>query len=44
MSPTCFEMNSLAMTAPYFDLESIGFAIFLNTETTLEREGHKVIE
>ena len=27
-------MNSIALTAPYFDLESIGYAVFINTETT----------
>jgi hypothetical protein len=37
-------MNSLAWIATYFDLESIGYAAFVNPETTLEREGHERIE
>ena len=27
-------MNSIALTVPYFDLESIGYAVFIKTETT----------
>ena len=34
ISPSCFEMNSLAWTATFFDLESIGYAVFIKTETT----------
>jgi hypothetical protein len=37
-------MNSIALTTPYFDLESIGHAVFVNMVTTLEREGHEGLE